>query len=99
MPSAIRSLRILRKHWKLAAIAVFSLSIAMALGVITLSISNTFLFLPPAAAEPDRLVAIYSRADSSAVDEISYPDFQYYRKNNRVFTDIAAAPNSISPER
>src|SRR3954453_14643857 len=46
----------LRKHWKLTAIAVFSLSIAMALGVIALSVSNTVLLLPPAAAEPGRLV-------------------------------------------
>ena len=32
MIPAIRSVRMLRKHWKLTAIAVFSLSIAMALG-------------------------------------------------------------------
>jgi hypothetical protein len=44
-------MRILGKHWKLTAIAVFSLSIAMALGVIALSFSNTFLLLPPAAPE------------------------------------------------
>jgi len=30
------------------------------------------------------------------VDQISYPDFQYYLQNNHVFTDVAAAPNSIS---
>ena len=26
---------------------------------------------------------------------MSYPDFEYFRHNNRVFTDIAAAPNSL----
>jgi predicted permease len=91
----IRSFRILARHWKLTAIAVVSLSVAIALGVLSLSIANTFLLLPPAAAEPDRLVAIYSRADPSSVDQISYPDFEYYRRNNHVFTDVAAAPNSI----
>ncbi len=96
MPSAIRSLRILRKHWKLALIAVFSLSLAMALGVITLSISNTFLLLPPAATEPDRLVTVYTRAETSDVELVSWPDVRFYRQNNHVFTDIAAAPNSIS---
>src|ERR1700741_4192946 len=30
--------RVLRRHWKLTAVAVFSLSIAMALGVVSLSI-------------------------------------------------------------
>jgi len=90
-----RSTRILRKHWKLTAIAVFSLSVAMALGVISLSLSNTFLLLPPAAPEPERLVKIYTRTPTEAVETISYPDYEYYRKNNHVFTDIAAAPNSI----
>jgi len=92
----MRSLRILRKHWKLTAIAVFSLSIAMALGVVSLSVSNTVLLLPPAAPEPDRLVAISSRSASEAVGQISYPDYKYIRENNHVFTDVAAAPNSIS---
>jgi predicted permease len=90
-----RSTRTLLKHWKLTAIAVFSLSIAMALGVISLSVSNTFLLLPPAAPEPDRLVKIYTRTPAEAIGGVSYPDYKYYRENNHVFTDIAAAPNSI----
>ena len=67
----------------------------MALGVISLSVSNTFLLLPPAAPEPDRLVKIYTRTPTEAIGAVSYPDYKYYRENNRVFTDIAAAPNSI----
>jgi predicted permease len=94
--SAGRSLRILRKHWKLTAIAIFSLSVAMALDVVGLSVSNTALLLPPAAPEPDRLVTIYSRSAHEPAGQISYPDYKYYRDNNHVFTDIAAAPNSIS---
>ncbi len=90
-----RSTRILLKHWKLTAIAVFSLSIAMALGVVALSVSNTFLLLPPAAPEPDRLVKIYTRTPTEPMANVSYPDYKYYRENNHVFTDIAAAPNSI----
>ncbi len=92
----MRSLRHLAKHWKLSAIAVFSLSIAMALGVVSLSISNTFLMLPPPAPEPDRLVMIYSRSPSEAIGQFSYPDYKYLQENNHVFTDVAAAPNSIS---
>jgi putative ABC transport system permease protein len=98
MIRALRSLRILRKHWKLTAIAVFSLSIAMALGVLSLSISNTFLFLSFSAPNPDRLVMIHARAADKEVDQISYPDWEYFRENNHVFTDIAAAPNSIGLE-
>ena len=93
---ALRSMRILGKHWKLTFIAVFSLSIAMALGVVALSVSNTFLLLPPAAAEADRLVMIYSHSASEDVGQISYPDYKYFQENNHVFSDLAAAPNSIS---
>jgi predicted permease len=93
---ALRSLRILGKHWKLTLIAVFSLSIAMALGVIAISVSNTFLLLPPAAPAPEQLVMIYSHSPSEDVGQISYLDYQYFRENNHVFSDLAAAPNSIS---
>jgi predicted permease len=99
MSPALLAPRALRKHWKLTAVAVFSLSIAMALVVLSLSVSNTALLLPPAAPAPDRLVMIYSRATNTAdkgVDQISYPDYRYFRQNNHVFTDIAAAPNSIA---
>jgi putative ABC transport system permease protein len=95
MIAALRPARILSRHWKLTAVAAFSLSIAMALGVIGLSISNTILLVPPAAPDPDRLVMIYSRADARGVDQVSFPDYQYYREHNHVFTDIASAPNSI----
>ena len=95
MIAALRSVPKLRRHWKLAAISAFSLSIAMALGILGLSVSNSVLALPPAAPAPDRLVMIYDRSDTNAIGEISYPDYQYYRNNNHVFTDIAAAPNSL----
>jgi len=67
----------------------------MALGVIGLSISNTLLILPPAAPEPDRLVMMHLRSPGEPIEQVSYPDFAYYRDHNHVFSDLAAAPNSI----
>jgi predicted permease len=96
MLSVVLAPRALRKHWMLTAVAVFSLSIAMALVILSLSISNTALLLAPAAHDPDRLVMIYSHSAQTGVEQISYPDYQYFRQNNHVFTDIAAEPNSIS---
>lgn len=96
MFSGVPSMRAMRRQWKLASIAVFSLSIAIALGVVGLSVTNTILILPPAAPEPDRLVAIYASESGKPIDQISYPDYQYYRDNNHVFTDVAAAPNTIN---
>ena len=57
-----KALRTARRYWKLIAVSCFSLSIAMALGVLALSLSNTVLLLPPSGAEPDRLVMIYSHS-------------------------------------
>src|SRR4051812_3908989 len=90
-----KALRTARRYWKLIAVSCFSLSIAMALGVLALSLSNTVLLLPPSGAEPDRLVMIHSRSPHEDIGEVSYPDYEYFRRNNNVFTDIAAAPNSI----
>jgi predicted permease len=95
MRFAFRPARTLRRYWKITAISVFSLSIAIALGVIALSISNTLLLLPPAAPEAGRLVMIYSRSQGEAIGQISYPDYQYFREHNHVFTDVAAAPDSV----
>src|SRR5262249_12001294 len=85
----------LGRHWKLVLIAVSSLSIAMALGILSLSVSNTLLLLPPAGEQPDRLVRIYSRAPGENIGEVSYPDYEYYRQNNHVFTDVAAEPTTV----
>jgi predicted permease len=95
MFATLRSVRTLRRHWKFTAISTFSLSIAMALGIVGLSVSNTILILPPAAPEPNRLVMIHTRSAGNAIDQVSYPDYKYYRDNNHIFTDVAAAPNSI----
>ena len=96
MRTLIRSLRILKKNWKLTAIAIFSLSIAMAVGVVSLSVSNTTLLVPPAGKESGRLVTIYARSPGNDTDGFSYLDYQYYQQNNHVFTDIAAIPQSVS---
>jgi MacB-like periplasmic core domain len=99
MAALLRSLRILRKNWKLALIAIFSLSIAMATGVTCLSISNTSLLVAPAGMAPNRLVTIDQQSPGKKIDHISYPDYQYYRENNHVFTDVAAIPETITAVR
>src|SRR5580700_8610591 len=92
----LRPVRLLRKQWKLSIAAIFSLSIAMTLGVMALSVGNTFLFLPPAGADPSRLVMIYAPTPGDDSGHISYLDYEYFRKNNHVFTDIAGSPNEIN---
>ncbi|MGA7189263.1 MAG: ADOP family duplicated permease, partial [Candidatus Acidiferrales bacterium] len=86
----------LSKNWRLTSLAVCSLGVAMAVSVIGLSVWNTVLLRPPTAADPGRLVTIYTRSPTGAFEDVSYPDYQCYRDNNQVFSGIAAFPNSIS---
>src|SRR2546430_320486 len=94
----LRPIRVLTRYWKLAVVAIFSLSIAMALGIISLSLTNTFFLLPPAAPAADRLVMIHSRLPGEDIGQFSYLDYKYYREKNTVFTDVAAVPDDISVE-
>src|SRR5215475_10895914 len=89
------AMRALRKHWKVAAVAIFSLSVAMSLGIVSLSVSNTLLLLPPPGTDSGRLVAIHARTAGKDIGEISYPDYEYYRRTNHVFSDIGAEYASI----
>ena len=95
--SSIRfSLRILRKHWKLTSIAVFSLAIAMAAGAVGFSIFNALLLRPPAVPDPGRLVSVYTSTPTEEFSGVCYDDYKYYRDNNRVFSGVLAFPYSIS---
>ncbi len=96
LPSVRFSLRILRKHAKLACIAVFSLAIGMAAASVGLSTFNALLVRPPAVAEPNRLLTIYTVTPTEPFNQVSYPDYRYYRDNNGVFSGLCAMPFSIS---
>ncbi|HEV2305028.1 MAG TPA: ADOP family duplicated permease [Candidatus Acidoferrales bacterium] len=88
--------RMLAKNWKSAAIAAFSLAVAMALSVAGLSVFNAVMLRPPMAAAPDRLVTIYSAAPTSDSHNISYADYEYYRDESRSFSGVAAFREEIS---
>jgi predicted permease len=90
------SLRILRKHWKLTSIAIFSLAIAMAAGAVGFSIFNTLLLRPPAVPAPEQLASVYTRTPTEEFSGTNYDDYKYYRDNNYVFSDLSAFPYSIS---
>jgi predicted permease len=90
------SQRILRKHWKLTSIAVFSLAIAMAAGAVGFSVFNALLLRPPAVPAPERLVSIYTSTPTEEFSGSNYDDYKYYRDNNHVFSDVLAFPYSIS---
>ncbi|MBV8847448.1 MAG: ABC transporter permease [Bryobacterales bacterium] len=88
----------MRKNWKLARIAVFSLAIALAIGIAGIGISNYILLRPPAAADPGRLVTIYNRSPESVAERSSYPAYKFLRDQTWTFSDIAAFSTYLSKE-
>jgi predicted permease len=95
LPSIRFSLRILRKHAKLACIAVFSLAIGLAAASVGLSTFHALLLRPPAVVDPNRLLTVYTVTSNEPFNQVSYPDYRYYRDNNSVFSGLCAIPFSI----
>jgi predicted permease len=95
-PNIRFSLRILRKHWKLASIAIFSLAIAMSAETVGFSVFNALLLRPPAVSGPKQLVSVYTATPTEEFSGTNYEDYKYYRDNNHVFSDILAFPYSIA---
>jgi macrolide transport system ATP-binding/permease protein len=90
------SLRILRKHWKLSLIGIFSLAIAMAAGTVGFSVFNALLLRPPMARAPEQLVTVYGATPTEDFGGVCYDDYKYLRDNNAVFSGLLAFPYSIS---
>ncbi len=93
-------IRSLIKNWQLNSIAVISLAVAMALGVVALSVSNAILLRPPLARDPGQLVTIYAadRAHNGTPDHFSYSEYQYFRDHSRSFSAVTAFQYSYSKQ-
>jgi predicted permease len=90
------SLRILAKNWKLAAIAVFSLAVAMTLGTVGLGVANGVLLRPPVSAHPEELVEITAVSPDGPDGNFAYSDYEYIRDHAQSFSTLAAFPYQVS---
>ena len=95
LPPAVR---ILLKNWKLAAIAIVSLAVALALGIVGFGLFNAILLRPPYAQNPQQLVSLFTVPNPRDHQGLSYPDYVYLRDHNTVFSHVAGLPYSISKE-
>jgi len=83
-------------NWKLNSIAVVSLAIALALGVVALSISNAILLRPPLSRDPNQLVLIYTSEKPGEAQQMSYLEYQYIREHADSFSEVGAFNRGIS---
>jgi predicted permease len=86
--------RVMMKAPGFALVVVISLGLGIGVNTIIFSLVNAILFRPPAVEDPASLVEVWhhevSGSGFSSYMSPSYPDFEYYRSHNHVFSGMAA---------
>lgn len=92
-----------RMLWKspgFTAVAVLTLAFGIGANATIFSFINELLLRPPSGVvEPGRLVAAWNRLPEGRLMQFSYPDYQFYRDHNQVFSSLVAFssdPNQVS---
>jgi predicted permease len=92
--------RMLRKSRAFTLVAVVSLAIGIGANTAIFSVANALLFPQLPFAEPARLVDVHEAAsDHNGPLSVSYPAYQYYRDENKAFSQLACwgeLPLSVS---
>jgi predicted permease len=90
------SVRRLSRSPGFAIVAVLTLALGIGANAAIFSLVNALLLKPTAGVrEPERVVAVFtSDFSSSQYSASSYPDFEEFRAQTNVFSDVAAITNS-----
>jgi predicted permease len=71
------------------AVLILGLGIGANSTMFTL-VNSLFLQTPPGISEPEDLVGLTIQDEDDQYSYFSYPDYEFYRDNNDVFTDVMA---------
>src|ERR1700688_1470607 len=82
--------RMLRKSPGFTAIAVFTLALGIAANATIFSFVSAVMFRKPTVSDPDRLMVVYGTSATQNQSPVSAPNFFTWKKENRVFSDVAA---------
>jgi len=83
-------IRMVAKSPSFAVIAILTLALGIGANTALFSVVNGVLLNPLPYAEPDRLVAIYSKSGEFPRSSISYPNFLDWVREQRSFSSLAA---------
>ncbi|UCG88161.1 MAG: ABC transporter permease, partial [Gemmatimonadota bacterium] len=77
------------------AVLILGLGIGANSTMFTL-VNGLFLETPPLIDGPEELVGLTMIDDGDATSDFAYPDFEFYRDNNDVFSGVMAYDHSVS---
>jgi predicted permease len=89
------AIRTLTKNRGLTTVAVLSLALGIGANTTIFTFINGLLLRPPAVAAPDRLVEVWQHNSTRGNGigshmQLSFPDYEYYRDRNNVFSEMGA---------
>jgi predicted permease len=86
------ALRMLRKSPVFALVVVLSLGLGIGVNTTIFSFVNAAILRPPAVEKPGQLVEVWhhvrTRSGFNSYLPLTFPDFDYYRANNQVFSGM-----------
>ena len=86
--------RMLAKHPAFTAVAVLALAVGIGVNTAVFTAYKAVLLQPLEAKDPGRLVNVYRTTPQIPYDpSFSYPDYEDYRDQNRVFSGLVASAN------
>jgi len=94
--------RMLLKRPGFTAIVVLSMALGIGANATIFSFVNELLLRPPAVERPEELLEVWNhhRQRGSSFDSfsgLSYPEYEYYRDHNQVFSEMLAFGDDPAP--
>ncbi len=89
------AIRMLAKKPSFTILAVLTLAIGIGASAAIFSVLDSYLLRPMAGRDNSRLESVgFTRPNMDGAAPLSYPDFQDYRENSSVFSDMAGYVNT-----
>jgi predicted permease len=85
------AVRLMRRSPGFTLTAISVLAFGIGLNVAAFGLLNTVMFRPlPGIRDPHRLVRMWRKSPEGTSSNTSYPAFDFYRRNNQVFSSMLA---------